>query len=156
MKRVPLLVAAALLLVVIPFSSCAQKIGIGAGISCEPVDIGGGGFFLDITGNIPFLDTFATFSLRPIFSVGPLPLQVSRFILDGMVVAEFSLERFTPFVGAGIGFVFTERWRQLHTSWVTIVGAQVVLDEGLYMVVQVRTRGIGFFVSPGVGLKLSF
>lgn len=156
MKRMIALVVVVLLLGMVPLVSSAQRLVLGTGISCEPVDIGGGGFFLDVIGNIVLLDTFATFHLRPVFSIGPLPLRVSRLILDGIVVVEFPLEDFTLFAGAGMGAVFTEHWRHLHTSWVTIVGATVALDESLSLFVQVRTRGIGFFVSPGVGVEMSF
>ena len=161
MKRVIVLVGVVLLFGIVPLLSSAQEvgfgeIGFGIGISCEPLDIAGGGFFLDVIGNIVLWDTFATFRLRPIFTIGPLPLQVSRFILDIMVVAEFPLERFTLFAGAGLGVIFTDQWRELHTGWVSAVGATVALDEGLTLFAQVRTRGIGFFISPGVGLELSF
>ena len=77
MKRAAILIVAALLLVAIPLPSYAQEIGFG--VSSEPADISGGGFFLDIIGIIPL---WAPFSLRTTFSVGPLPLEASFFFLD--------------------------------------------------------------------------
>ena len=163
MKRVIALVVVVLLVGIVPLLSSAQEIGpgetgFGIGFSSEPFDIAGGGFFLDIIGDILLWDTFATFHLCPIFSIGPfgpLPPRVSRFILDIMVVAEFPLERFTLFAGAGMGAIFTERWREVYTGWVSAAGATVAINEGLTLFAQVRMRGIGF-LSPGAGFRLSF
>lgn len=132
---------------------------LGAGISCEPVDISGGGFFADVMWNVTVLDLggAAHLSLRPMFGVGPLPLEVSLLIFDAFAVFEFRLERLTLFAGVGYGVAYGIRGG-LHSSGIlTTLGLSgVPLADALRMYVQIRTRGTGFFLSPGFGLQFRF
>lgn len=68
----------------------AQTSWIGLGVSCEPVDITGGGFFADITWNMKLLSLgeIGTLSIRPMFGLGPLPLQMKWVVLDALFMVE--------------------------------------------------------------------
>ncbi len=152
-------VAGALLAGLVSLDCFTAKGWLGTGISCEPVDIRGGGFFADIMWNARLFDLgdLGYISARPMFSVGPLPLRVQWFIMDGFFIAEFPFRDFTLYAGAGFGIVFSTAWQVTNRSVVTVVGlSNVSLGERLQMYVQIRVRGEGFFASPGFGIQWEF
>lgn len=133
---------------------------LGVGISCEPLDISGGGFFAEVMWNEPLLDLgrVGRISLRPVFGIGPLPLNASWILLDAFAVWEYPLTGFNLFAGVGYGLIYDFRGGRLeHSDVIATFGlSDVPLAGGLRMFVHIRTRGIGFFISPGVGLKFGF
>ena len=66
------------LVTVLTFGGDVYGTRLGVGVSSEPLDIAGGGFFLDSDLDVPLLSLGSemSVSLRPTFSVGPLPLNV--------------------------------------------------------------------------------
>jgi|GEM_PF-2098868 len=133
---------------------------LGVGISCEPLDISGGGFFAEVMWNAPIhnLGRIGRISLRPVFGIGPLPLNASWVLLDAFAVWEYPLAGFNLFAGVGYGLIYDFRGGRLeHSDVIATFGlSDVPLAGGLRMFAHLRTRGIGFFLSPGVGLKFGF
>ena len=133
---------------------------IGLGISCEPIDIAGGGFFLDVIWNVALirLENLGALKACPMLSVGPLPLRIRMWTLDAFLVAEFPWREFTLRAGLGYGLVFgIEGFQLLHRSTVFLLSlSDISLLRDLRMYVQLRIRGEGFFASPGFGVQLIF
>ena len=141
------------------FPGSAQISWVGFGVSCEPVDIGGGGFFFDVAWNMELLalGEIGTLSARPMFGLGPLPLRMRWFILDALFVAEFPQEKFVFYAGAGYGVIISLQLELLSKSLVAVVGlSHISLAEDLQMYAHVKVRGEGFFASPGLGLQWHF
>lgn len=164
-KRVAILIVTGFLLGAIPVSSCVQGIELGAGVSSEPVDISGGGFFLDIIGDAPL---WSPFSLHTTFSVGPLPVEPSFFFLDGTFVMGFPLEEFRLYAGAGAGLGHHED-KGLFLMRNMVVGVKMALAENFQLFAQAKLRSfricystlfgrtcIKSFVAPGWGIEFSF
>jgi disulfide bond formation protein DsbB len=128
------------------------------GLSAEPLDISGGGFFLDVSMDLPLAEVkSASLSLRPTFSVGPLPLHISFFVVDAFGVLCLPLRGLTLFAGVGPGMVFSTAWRSLSWSVVTIAGVEDITILGdLRVYFQFKVRGAGFFLSPGFGVEFTW
>jgi hypothetical protein len=133
---------------------------VGFGISCEPIDIKGGGFFFDVIWNAPLtrLGNIGFLKACPMFSVGPLPLRASMCTVDAFLVAEFPWSEVTFRAGLGYGLVFwIEGFQLVHKSTVFLLAfSDIHLLKNLQMYAQLRIRGEGFFASPGFGIQLTF
>ena len=133
---------------------------VGFGISCEPIDIKGGGFFFDVIWNVTLirLENIGFLKACPMFSVGPLPLRASMWTLDGFIVAEFPGLDFALRAGLGYGLVFWIEGLQLvHRSTVFLLSlSNITLLKDLRIYAQLRIRGGEFFASPGFGVQLIF
>jgi len=129
------------------------------GVSSEPLDISGGGFFLDTSLDVHLLnlDSEVRAGLRPTFSLGPLPLNMRLFVIDLYATLGFRLEDLHAYVGVGPGFIFDTDFDFSSWSLVSIVGLEDIrLSDNLRLYIQVKVRGEGFFISPGFGLVLTW
>jgi len=127
----------------------------GIGVSSEPMDIAGGGFFVDsyIDWNLLDIEDLGSASLRPSFGVGPLPINARVIFLDMLGVMSMSLGDVGVYFGMGPSFMLSTnlRWSQLDA--VGIVGLDgISVTDFITVYIQVKIRGSGFFISPGVGI----
>jgi len=151
-------VIAGLLVMVLMFGGAVYGARLGVGVSSEPLDIAGGGFFLDSDLDVPLLSLGSemSISLRPTFSVGPLPLNMQLLIFDVYAVLGLRFEDMGAYAGIGPGFVFTTDFDFSSWSVVAIAGLDNIrlTDRWrLYIQIKIRER---FFVSPGFGLVFSW
>jgi len=151
-------VIAGLLVMVLTFGGAVCGARLGVGVSSEPLDIAGGGFFLDSDLDVPLLGLGSemSVSLRPTFSLGPLPLNMQLFIFDVYAVLGLRFEGLGAYAGIGPGFVFTTDFDFSSWSVVAIAGLEDIrlTDRWrLYIQIKIRER---FFVSPGFGLVFSW
>ncbi len=153
MKR--LVLAAIAIFLMVSAAGDAREWGIG--VSSEPMDIAGGGFFLDsyIDWDLLSVEDLGSLSLRPSLGVGPLPLNARVIFLDMLGVFSMSLGDVGVYFGIGPSYMLATdfNWSQLDA--VGIVGLDGISITGSITVyVQVKIRGSGFFISPGVGIVL--
>ena len=140
------------ILLMVSMMGSAREWGIG--ISSEPMDISGGGFFLDsyIDFGLVTLEDVGRISVRPSFGLGPLPLNARVLFLDVLGVLSMSLDRVGFYFGLGPGFMLSTSlsWTQLDI--VGIAGLDgISITDNITVYIQVKIRGSGFFISPGVG-----
>jgi len=131
----------------------------GIGISSEPMDIAGGGFFLDSFVEIPLvgLRDLADLGLRASFGLGPLPIDPRVLFLDAFVVWRLDIGELNAYVGLGPSFMVSTSfvWTDLDAQ--VIVGIDGIrITEPVTIYIEVKIRGTGFFMSPGVGVVFDF
>ena len=151
MRRITVVAVSILLMI----SSVGVAREWGIGISSEPMDISGGGFFLDsyIDWNLLDIEDLGSLSLRPSFGIGPLPINARVIFLDMLGVMSMSLGDVGVYFGMGPSFMLSTnlRWSQLDA--VGIAGLDgISITESITVYIQVKIRGTGFFISPGVGI----
>ena len=146
------------LVAILTFGGAVCGARLGVGVSSEPLDISGGGFFLDSDLDVPLLSLGSemSISLRPTFGVGPLPLNVRLFIFDVYAVLGLRFEGLGAYAGIGPGFVFATDFDFLSWSLVAIAGLDNIrLTDRLRLYIQIKIRE-RFFISPGFGLVFSW
>jgi len=128
------------------------------GVSAEPLDIAGGGFFLDASTDLILAEgKVATFVVRPALTLGPLPLNASVWGVDLFAVLAVPLDGVTLFAGVGPGFLFWFSPATVSWSVVSTFGMSGIrILDTLEVYVQCKLRGAGFFVSPGFGVELEW
>ena len=155
MRTRPAKVLAVLLLLVCSAEALGREWGIG--ISSEPMDIRGGGFFLDSYIDMPLLQRARgmKLGLRGSLGVGPLPIDPRIVFLDVMAVGWVPLGNMSAYAGAGPSYMVATDfdWTQLDGLVVVGVG-NIRITESVEVYIEVKVRGTGFFVSPGVGFVL--
>lgn len=147
-----------LIAVILTFGGTVHGARLGVGVSSEPLDIAGGGFFLDSDLDVPMLSLGSemSVSIRPTFTVGPLPLNVQLFITDVYAILGLRFEGLGVYAGIGPGFVFTTHFHFSSWSVVGVAGIDNIrLTDTLRLYIQAKIRG-GFFISPGFGLAFSW
>ncbi len=149
------LLLVAILAVAAPVCGASFEVGV----SSEPQDIWGGGFFLDTSLDVHLLDLDSEVcaGLRPTFSLGPLPLNMQLFVIDLYATLGLQLEDLRAYVGVGPGFIFDTDFDFSSWSIVGITGLEDIrLTDNLRLYIQVKVRGEGFFISPGFGLMFTW
>lgn len=139
-------------LLTIPLLGLAR--GWGLGVSSEPMDISGGGFFADayVDWNLLALEEIGELGLRPSFGIGPLPINPQVLFLDIMGVLHVRLGEIGCFVGIGPSFMLSTSFHWSDLDIAGIAGLdRISITESITMYVQIKIRGSRFFVSPGVG-----
>jgi hypothetical protein len=129
----------------------------GIGISSEPLDIRGGGFFLDsyIDWDVLTVDELGYLSFRPSLGLGPLPLNARVIFLDLLGVFSMSLGNVGVYFGIGPGYMLSTNFNWSELDAVGIVGLDgISITDSITVYIQVKVRGSGFFISPGVGFVL--
>lgn len=150
MKRIALVMAFLLLMI----SMVGIARGWGIGISSEPMDISGGGFFLDsyIDWDLLTVEDMGSLSLRPSFGIGPLPINARVLFLDMLGVFSMSLGNVGLYFGIGPGFMLSTAFAWSQLDAVLIAGLDgISITDSITVYIQVKVRGAGFFISPGVG-----
>jgi len=141
-----------LLLLMVSTAVFAKSWGIG--VSSEPMDISGGGFLLDsyIDWTLVTVEDMGELSLRPSFGIGPLPIHARVLFMDLLGVFRLSLESVGAYVGIGPGFMLSTSFRWSKLDAVLVAGLDDIrITDSITVYIQVKVRGAGFFVSPGVG-----
>jgi len=140
------------ILLIISSVGVAREWGIG--ISSEPMDISGGGFFLDsyIDWDLLAVEDIGRVSLRPSFGVGPLPINARVLFLDMLGVFSMSLGDVGVYFGIGPSFMLSTNFAWSQLDAVGIAGLDgISITDSITVYIQVKVRGSGFFISPGVG-----
>lgn len=151
------LVAGLLVVLVVSLASVAGQWGIG--ISSEPLDIAGGGFFVDsfVDLPIPVLRQVADLSMRPSFGFGPLPINPQILFLDLPVVMGVSLGEMNAYIGMGPSFMMTTNLSWTDIDALVIGGIDSIrITDRITIYIELKVRGAGFFMSPGVGFVFDF
>lgn len=133
-----------------------SRLEFGFGFSAEMIDIAGGGAFAEVFVEFPF--AYVT-GLRATFSVGPLPVRASVFIVDVMGFLEFRWGDFRPYVAGGFGLGAP---LDSPTDWFpvvkTAVGMNIIITEQVGVYVQIMQPVFSYgnfttFFSPGFAFK---
>jgi len=100
----------ALLVLVVSLTALASQWGVG--ISSEPMDIAGGGFFMDSYIDVPMIafQDVTSLSLKPSLGLGPLPVNPQVLFLDLLVALSLSIGDISTYVGAGPSFMVSTDW----------------------------------------------
>jgi hypothetical protein len=144
---------------VVLISLTASGMEWGLGVSSEPADISGGGFFLDVSWDVRLFTGVGRsgLTIRPCISIGPLPIRVRFVVLDTYVIWDLDLDGLSGYVGAGPGVVMTTGLNLYSHSVVAVVGlCGIMITDSIELYVQAKLRSEGFFLSPGLGILLEF
>jgi hypothetical protein len=131
----------------------------GVGISSEPMDIAGGGFFVDSFIDLPVigLRNVTNLSLRPSFGLGPLPINPRVLFLDLQIVWSLALGEMSAYVGAGPSLMVSTDFSWTSLDGLAVAGIDSIrITDSITNYIEVKVRGTGFFISPGVGFVFGF